>query len=322
MLVINLFYTKNNIKHLYTFNNSIFIINIDNELFGIGNNQDNKLGLNDLDEYIYYPDKIDIKENIKNIVSRDNSTCFLTNTNTIYITGNNNNNKLGRREDPNIDIIRLSKMILPEEINQVIFREYSTYYISNMHNVYIAGTIENGINGWLISRCGLKQPTKLNINEAINSIAFGPDATYFITNSNKIYVCGTDDSGSAGTGEYNKRYDVLNPGSVKLNKNIKKMLLFKGMSFFFDEDDTVWAAGCNICGRLGIGDNEKYKTIPTKVCIDKPIKHIIINNELRRTEFITTSNETYICGRNLKVMGDKIIDDDDYNLYCPVKNEN
>ena len=208
-------------------NDHSLILSKNNEVYGIGNNEDGVLGLNDLKMKTYKPILIhfgrndDYTKKIKQISCGTVHNLALTEDGKIFSWGAGNGGQLGHDEKKLMKLSGGSKSLYLSKptiistfvdkkinINKISCGEAHSIALSSKGNVYSWGFGSNGQLG--LGFCedsfqpgkGLNNsrkllPEKININ-GIKNIQCGKTFTMFINNENKLYGCGNNDLNQLG----------------------------------------------------------------------------------------------------------------------------
>ncbi len=282
------------IKKIKTICNRSYYITYDDELFATGVNVSGELGIDSDEKFIYKPQKVLIKEKIKDIILYDDIMYILTIEDEIYACGYNENGQLGTGSDD--ESIRVpQKVLIEEKIKNIIVDDHVTFLITITDNIYAFGYNKYGQLGINSIENNVSVPQKVLIEDKIKDIKIYYRYTYFITLDNIIYACGDNDAGHLGIGSHNKV--VCIPQKVLIEEKIKHIEDNYMETYFITTDNEVYACGYNEYGQLGINSTEKYIFIPQKVLIEEQIKKVIVN-ENSQTCFITFKHNGYACGNN------------------------
>ncbi len=270
-----------------------YFITNNNKVYACGDNEYGHLGIGLYDKVVCIPQKVLIKEKIKDTKLEYNHTYFITFDNEVYACGKNEYGQLG--VGSRYKVLRIpQKVLLEEKIKDIESSWHRTYFITIDNKFYACGNNEYGHLGIGSYDKVVRIPQKVLIKEKIKDIKSNYDQTYFILINNKVYACGGNKYGQLGVGSYDKV--VYIPQKVLLEEKIKSIESSWHRTYFITIDNKVYACGGNKYGQLGVGSRYKVLRIPQKVLIEEKITCIHIDKYYM---YITTvDNNYYACGDN------------------------
>ena len=168
-----------NISSVYTFANMAAAITNSGDLYTWGNNNYGQLGIGAIGlNYDHYKIPVKVLSNVKKVVVNGMNTAAITNSNELYVWGNNRLNELGT---PN----NQSPYKIMDNIRDVSFVMNPNYMNSNTSHIY-AITLSNELYTW-----GYWQQSSLYriISSPVkiaNNVLFMSD-NYYITNTGTLY---------------------------------------------------------------------------------------------------------------------------------------
>ena len=179
------------------------------------------------------------------------------------------NNKVNQTSHDGYDMLTLPRLVykLCDIKIKKIYSGYNyNFIIDNKNNVFSWGDNSDGQCG-LGDKKMIKSPKQVFFPELmeddfIENIFCGNNSTYFISNNNKLFLCG-----------YNiiLRKKWYSPNLLELNfeSNIIQIKSGEDFTLFLTEKGNVYTMGCGEEGQLGIeyisNNSEKYCQKPTKI---------------------------------------------------------
>lgn len=145
---------------------------------------------------------------------------------------------------------------------------------------------------WVDKTVTCKQ--KISVVDTVSkAIAAGNNTSFFIDSKENVYAFGQGNLGQLGTGvkQHEGASRIVNIDLVK-----EVIPSFTGnFTMFLRGDGTVYAAGENTSGQLGIGNSSNTPT-PTKVKLDGKVKKVVTGTA--HTLFLMADNSVYATGLN------------------------
>jgi alpha-tubulin suppressor-like RCC1 family protein len=275
------------INNIYCGSKHNIILNDNNELYVCGYNYHGQLGLGDNKNRNTYKKLEHNLGKIKNIFCGEYHNIILNENNEIYVCGYNEYGQLGLGDNKNRNTY--TKL----EHN---FGKIKNIYCGGFHNIilnennelYVCGNNSYGQLG-----LGDFQDryiyTKLENNFGkIKNIYCGAYHSIILNEEDELYVCGDNEYGQLGLGDYNNR-NVY----TKLEHNFGKIKnLYCGgyHNIILSDNNEVYVCGYNYHGQLGLGDNKnRDRNTYTKLDLEFDIfnkKHIEYLLELNLGEII------------------------------------
>ena len=210
------------------------------------------------------------------------------------------NNKVNQTSHDNYDMLTLPRLVykICDLKIKKIFSGYNyNFVIDNENNVYSWGDNADGQCG-LGAKKIIKSPKQVFFPELmdddfIENIFCGNNSTYFISNKNKLFLCG-----------YNiilkKKWCSPNLLEINFDSNIIQIKSGEDFTLFLTEKGNVYSMGSGSEGQLGIENilnyTEKYCQNPTKIL--SSIKQISCGN--RHSFAISYSGKIFCWGKNNK----------------------
>ncbi|KAL9658012.1 hypothetical protein ABK040_012252 [Willaertia magna] len=284
---ISLKFVKSNTKiekifsSRYSFTLDYYLANDTSCYMSIGDPYDNILGtsgtnfgyypLNITSYHSYFPYKIISASKILS------ATSFISNNNTIYTTGRNDNALLGTGSSD------FAFTYSPIDISNEIFKNKIIKEISMGYRHSLVLTD----NGEVYAFGDNSQVSSLNVT----SVSAGNDYSLFLTNTGEIYSCGRGENGQLGNG-----FAVNNKTLTKVVNldgfNISAVYAGGVTSFVLTVEGEIYGFGANSYKMLGSASS----LIPVKVSIPDNPKIIKISHSTNNVGFLTDRGEAYLIG--------------------------
>ena len=175
-----------------------------------------------------------------------------------------------------------------------------SFFLSTTGKVYVSGHNLFGKTGLNTLIGNIITPTKINIPLPVKQVSAYQSFALFLTNTGKVYVCGTNLTGRTGlniaTG------NTLIPTQITEtigNLTISQVSAGATYSLFLTNTGIVYGCGQNVDGRVGTGDTTAY-TIPTIVSTTNigSLKISKIYAGADHSLFLTENGKVFVCGSN------------------------
>ena len=302
---------KDNVKSVVVILNSVFVLTNSNNLWVCGRNDYGQLGINIRSTYIVQWTKITvngIENNVKSITNNQGSTFLVTLDNNLWVCGRNNYGQLGTGDlISSFSWIKITVEGMINNIERVSDINVSTTLVYTRdkqifgcgYNNY--GTLcSNDILNQLYWKKIQLPPTQI---EEIDYTIQNNYSLYIITKNKRLFVCGYNGYGQFGL---NTNASVIGEfpvevADVNISGKIKKIFVFNYSTYIITDDDTLWTAGLNNYGQLGLGHTSS-RYIFTKTTVPALIGEVdeIISDSanLYSTYLLTKNKELYVAGRN------------------------
>ncbi len=205
---------------------------------------------------------VEVEEGIKAITGGLDHTIILKNNGTVWATGYNAGGQLGLGDTADRDtFIQVAitdvKAIAAGNLHTIILKEDGT--------VWMAGDNWDGPLG--LEDFGVNTFTEVDIT-GVDAIAAGDLHSIILKEDGTVWVAGSNEVGQLGLGDTTKRTTFTQVLDISLNPitGVKAVAGGGSHSIILKEDGTVWVAGSNEDGQLGLGDTTN-KNIFTEVDI-------------------------------------------------------
>jgi len=292
------------IKEIVHNGSSVLYLDEDGNVYGSGSNTNGILGMGD-DQTITRVTKLHIPENdkIERIIVSD-CVWYIGTNGEIYVSGKNNNGKLGVGGTTNVK--EITKLSIPGNIKivEVVYYSSGTWYIGENGEVFVSGA---NSSGWLGTNDTAQKDTltKINIPDSakIKKVVPGDNCAWYIATNGDVYVSGKNKYGLLGLGdveEVKKLTKVNMPDGGK----VSDIFTYKGWGidsvWYLGTNGEVYVSGKNSYGQLGLGHTNNIKT-PTKVNIPDNKKIIEIHNlgsSYPVVFYVAEDKSVYVSGQN------------------------
>jgi alpha-tubulin suppressor-like RCC1 family protein len=274
-------------------------------IYKFGNNDVGQLGFDDVTASNYptqlHPNTYNF-EKVKQIVSSQTHSAIVTDSNKLYVYGNNEFGQLGL--DDNLRRVEPTQLILPDydEVDKVYLGENNTLIIAKSGNVYVFGDNRYGQLGLDIADDYINTPVLVSPsrygNVAAKSAAVNGGVIAIINSNDQLYVAGRNDQGQLGLGDNNNRSTLtLLPATNYDGATINSIHLGSDHSAIVDNNGNVYMFGANDQGQLGLGHTNN-RNVPTLLSLpsSQDVEHITLGN--KRTLIVTTDGKLYAMGTN------------------------
>ena len=256
------------------------ILKTDGTLWAVGLNEDGQLGVGDkvpsgdlqggyganMTDFINTP--IEVTNDVKSMSAGSNYTLVLKNDDTLWAAGENYSGQLATGDKIN----RTSLIKIADSVKNMNAGLRHTLILKTDNTLWAAGWNHCGQLG-----VGDKVPsgqlsdastTFVEVTSDVKSMNAGDSYTLVLKNDDTLWAAGENHRGNFGIGTVDSQY-TANPILIKINTNVKKMYAGIGVStLVLKNDDTLWVAGNNQDGQLGLGDLEDRHTF-TQITISE-----------------------------------------------------
>ena len=235
------------------------ILKNDGTLWGTGYNNYGQLGLGDTTHRYTFTQTTTNTDDIKQVYCNYHHTFILKNDGTLWGCGVNSGGQLGLGDTT--DRTTFTKITTnTEDIKSVYYGWGHTLILENDGALW-------GCGGGILLGLGDTNPrytfTQITTNtDDIKQVYCGMGNTFILKNDGTLWGCGGNDYGQLGLGDTNPRYTFT---QITTNaSDIKSVYGGRGHTFILKNDGTLWSAGYNEQGQLGLGNNTN-RTVFTQV---------------------------------------------------------
>ena len=286
------------------------------KLYAAGENGNGQLGLGHKDvvkKFTLVPKERYFNKNIKRIAPAKFSTLMLTSDNELYAVGANDKGQLGlgySGEDI-LNWTHIPKSSYNSEMIKEIFAiAVKTFaFVTENNKIYTWGSNEAGLIGTGDDNYDniYNKPTQISPslfdNKQIKKIIISVGHGGIITADDSLYLWGYNDSYEFIIKDklyYNK--PTLIPSSNYHNKVIKDVVLSSSHVFYIMQDGTIYVAGFNTDGRMGIGNeasllvNKRILTLLDYLQYTNNKRIVKIHSKMAGAYFYTEDGKVYYAG--------------------------
>ncbi|MDR2099835.1 MAG: hypothetical protein LBP40_03280 [Campylobacteraceae bacterium] len=277
---------------------SSFAISNESKVYTAGFNDCGQLGLGDYAKRNAFTEILDLRgKNIVDIVAGDRHSLVLFGNAKVYTAGLNLEGQLGLGDNETRIVFTEVTDLNDKNITAIAAGTQHSLVISNDGKVYVTGHNRHG-------GLGLGDNNERNVFTEVTSLrganitaaAAGSDYTLVLSANGTVYATGYNDAGQLGLGDYAERNVFTEVTSLR-DKNITAIAVGHYHSLAFSGNGTVYAAGYNMFGQLGLGDNDN-RTEFTEVTDlnDKNITTIAAG--ATHTLALSANGTIYVVGEN------------------------
>lgn len=255
-----------NIKNIYTIAGAVFAHTDDGSIYAWGDNANGLLGLGVSDAIVNTPQKItSINGIIKDLVVNYNnfSVFALTEDNSLYVWGNNQNGQLGIENSNGVTSTPTKVNGITGNIKKIYAGDYSTYALTEDSSLYAWGNNQNGQLGLGLDDVIVNTPTKINgitgtikevivYNKPYNNTPYNYNHVYVITEDSSLYLWGNNEKGQLGLGQ--EKPIINTPTKIDTLGAVKNVYAGLDATFILTADNSLYASGATHFGQLGLGD--------------------------------------------------------------------
>ena len=244
----------------------------------------------------YYFNRKESFENIDSsyvidIAAGANHSVFLNQYGKIYPCGKNDNGRLGTGN--NVSVMLPFSLENNIDIYKIYAGNVNTFFLTKENALYATGENTNGQLG-IGTLSNQFAPVPIDFfksqNIKIKKVSAGWYHTLFLTTTNDVYVCGSNNYGQLATGN---NEDTRTP--VKLSLQCKDIASGQGHSVFLTTHNKVYTSGWNWYGQLGNNDTTN-KNIPTEIEIQNIIN---VYAGMTHSVLLDSQGKVYVCGNNI-----------------------
>ncbi|KAL9641695.1 hypothetical protein ABK040_016392 [Willaertia magna] len=268
-------------------NHTIALTNFSN-IIGCGWNNSGQLGKSGNGSNFQLNKIFTKSKNVKMIRCGSNMSLILTNRDVLYGTGETTS-VMGRLHE--FTIIKEFKDILSEDdyITNFECGACHSVFLTCFKKLFIYGS---NMMGQLGGGSSVKafdnivewKKTDLPFNEKVLTIACGLHHTILLTERSRIFVCGYNDYGQLGTGDFKDRdklqnifnfyklnvYGKFEKVNLQLNERNERIVgVYCGSyhTLFISNEDNFYSCGWNKFGQLGFDDHKHNRNSPNQLVL-------------------------------------------------------
>ncbi|MDI3115114.1 chromosome condensation regulator [Clostridioides difficile] len=239
-------------------------------------------------------------KDIKDIIVKGNTVVVVDKNNNIYVTGMNQNNKLGIGEYNNEPVKKFTNIteqsnsfIFMDDIKEITTSRNTMFIVKNDGTAYATGNNSSGQLGLgdTINRNKFTQIDLDNIKKISTSI--DGNTTFAIRNDGTLYSTGLNTKGQLGLG------DIVNRNTfTKVNiQNVRDVVLGTTHSHAIKDDNTLYSCGENTHGQLGLGSESNHPDVLTFTVNNiTNVRDVYCSDTT--TFIVKDTNIAYCCGYN------------------------
>ena len=278
------------VKSVYCGSSHTLILKNDGTLWGCGYNEYGQLGLGDTSNRKVFAQITTNTDNIKSIYCGAHHTFILKNDGTLYGCGANGSGQLGLGDTDNRTTFTIIG-INTNDIKSICCGGSHTIILKNDDTLWGTGYNGDGELG-LGDTTNRYTFTQIITNaDNMKSIYCSYYHTLILKNNGTLWGCGRNDHGRLGLGDDTYRYSFT---QITTNAdNIKSVYCGAARTLILKNDGTLWGAGYNGEGQLGLGDTyDRY----TFTQITNDVKLVYCG--WYHTIILKNDDTLYTCGHN------------------------
>ncbi|KAL7484691.1 hypothetical protein ACHAW6_010321 [Cyclotella cf. meneghiniana] len=239
---------------------------------------------------------------IANVALGEAHTLLLREDGAVFGCGWNAYGQLGLGNDTMVTsngsgVLLPTRIAINETVVGIAAGRGSSYFLTETNNVYVVGTNYDG-QLCLGDRADRTLPTLLNtlpdefdsLGQSVQAIAAGTSSLYLLMSDGRVFACGLNAQGQLGLGDFVNATSTDVPTLIPTLRDV--VSVFSGPSsygaYFVQENGTVFAAGYNGGGQLGVGDVENRYTPAAVACSDEASSE---NREMASYVRISSGND-------------------------------
>ena len=286
---------------------SLFITSV-GTVYASGHNTYGQMGLGAYTGDILVPTLITLNIGSVAVSAGWNHSLFLTSTGTVYTAGDNYYGQLGLG-DPLGSSYTYNRLVPTLITSNITGLNIVAVSAGDSHSLFLTSTgtvYATGYNGFGQLGLGLSTATNINVPTLITSgigslniiaISSGRDHSLFLTSTGAVYATGANSEGQLGLGDNTLRtVPTLITSGIG---GLKVVAISAGgyHSLFLTSTGTVYAAGYNAYGALGLGDTTA-RNVPTLISGIAGLIIVATSVGDRHSLFLTSTGTVYATGYN------------------------
>ncbi|XP_046960872.1 X-linked retinitis pigmentosa GTPase regulator-like [Vanessa cardui] len=248
-------------------------------------------------------------------------TIFVTDSNTIYSVGCNDEGQLGTGDMEHHSVPQSVNLDIDQPIKQVSAGSNHTALLTDDGRVFVCGSNSEGQLGLGEDARSCVSFTELKFMEKIAFVECGYYHTVFITAKGAVFITGDNENQKLGIP--NMPTTVYVPQVLPLETQIKSACCGANHTFLLSMDETkIFAFGSNEKGQLGMPMDVENVTEPTEINMEQMFDGYqlkLVACGAMHTAFVTDNGLLYTCGesRHNKLCLEEVDDANNSNEALP-----
>lgn len=267
--------------------------------YATGNNQYGQLGVGDYNNRNVFT-KVEGLSVVTQLRCSDTYTILLTASGQCYATGQNNAGQLGVGDNNNRNLFTQVRFLeaAATRITQVICSSLHTLLLTETGCCYATGMNLFGEIGVGDNRCkntftlvsGV--PTNLNVVQ----VATSANHTLLLTACGRCYATGRNNFGQLGVGDEMNKKTFFAIKGLPANETVVKLRCYDNHTALITNTNTVYTAGFNGSGQLGVGDKNNRNTFTQVRGLTPNTSVVSLAGNAMQTTLLTAKNQFYATG--------------------------
>ena len=222
------------------------------------------MGIGKSDENIFFPRKINLRENITSVSCGRNHTTAIGMSGKCYGWGYNKFGQLGLGDCIDTNQPRNLELVNVIVVSCGAYHTIALISSGTDTNMYVWGNNYEGQLGLGSYDDDIFSPRKLSYefnNSCVISISCGEHYTTALTNKRELYAWGDNCYGQLGLG---RNHDQTSPQKVIFGERISSVICGESHTIIMTIWNEIYVCGRNDLGQLGLGDTTD-RLVPTRL---------------------------------------------------------
>ena len=300
---------NNDVKQIACGNSYVFILKNDGSVWSCGFNNRGQLGLNNTNNKTTFTQvTTNINNDVKQIDCGTSHTAILKNDGSVWSCGYNQYGTLGLNNTTDKYTFTQVTTNINNDVKQISCIANEIIILKNDGSVWGCGYNNYG-------QLGLGDTTKRTTFTQITTngkkISSNNCSMLILKNDGSLWGCGLNDGGQLGcdsdTGSMTAMNKSLTQVTVNINNDVNEIFCGYNHSLIIKNDGSIWVAGSNSKGQLGLGDANSRNRFTELVNSDSLNNAIL---QLQTEAIINRGNlATVLTDEGVELTGDETLAD-------------
>ena len=300
---------NNDVKQIACGNSYVFILKNDGSVWSCGYNNRGQLGLNNTtNKTTFTKVTTNINNDVKQIDCGTSHTAILKNDGSVWSCGYNQYGTLGLNNNTDKYTFTQVTTNINNDVKQISCIANEIIILKNDGSVWGCGYNNYG-------QLGLGDTTKRTTFTQITTngkkISSNNCSMLILKNDGSLWGCGLNDGGQLGcdhdTGSMTAMNKSLTQVTVNINNDVNEIFCGYNHSLIIKNDGSIWVAGSNSKGQLGLGDANSRNRFTELVNSDSLNNAIL---QLQTEAIINRGNlATVLTDEGVELTGDETLAD-------------